>query len=98
MTHRWHWNSLVMLLLLQSCGDSTGVVDDSGVASVRFTTTDPVTLRQGDAREVAVRIYLAARYGRIEELRGYAEELRAMGYVVEARWLDGGMHGLPTLY
>jgi len=34
-------------------------------------------------------IYLAARYTRRLELCGYAEELRAMGYVVDARWLLG---------
>ncbi len=53
MTHRWHWNSLVMLLLVQSCGDSTGLDDNSGVASVRFTTADPVTLRHGDVAQYA---------------------------------------------
>ena len=37
MTRRWHWHPLMMLILLQSCGDSTGLADDSGVASVRFT-------------------------------------------------------------
>ena len=56
MTHRWHWNSLVMLLLLQSCGDSTGLEDDFGVASVRFTTADPVTLRQGDVAQYAAEV------------------------------------------
>ncbi len=56
MTHRWHWNALVMLLVLQSCGDSTGLEDDSGVASVRFTTADPVTLRQGDVAQYAAEV------------------------------------------
>ncbi len=51
MTRRWHWNSLVMLLLLQSCGDSTGLEDDSGVAGVRCTTADPLTLRQGEVAQ-----------------------------------------------
>lgn len=51
MTHRWRWDSLVMLLILQSCGNSTGLDDDSGVASVRFTTADPVTLRQGEVAQ-----------------------------------------------
>lgn len=36
-----------------------------------------------------MRIYLAARYSRREELNGYAADLRAMGYVVDARWLAG---------
>lgn len=35
------------------------------------------------------RVYLAARYSRREELCGYAKELRAMGYLVDARWLLG---------
>lgn len=56
MTRGWSWNSLVMLLLLQSCGDSTGLEDDSGIASVRFTTADPVTLRQGDVAQYAAEV------------------------------------------
>ena len=35
------------------------------------------------------RIYLAARYFRLDELNGYAEQLRAMGFTVDARWLKG---------
>lgn len=35
-------------------------------------------------------IYLAARYSRREELCTYREELRKLGYLVQARWLDGG--------
>ena len=53
MTPRRHWHPLVMLLLLQSCGDSTGLEDDFGIASVRFTTAGPVTLRQGDVAQYA---------------------------------------------
>ena len=34
-------------------------------------------------------IYLAARYSRLEELQGYAVDLRAIGHRVEARWLLG---------
>lgn len=34
-------------------------------------------------------IYLAARYSRRIELCGYREQLRALGYEVQARWLDG---------
>lgn len=37
-----------------------------------------------------MRIYLAARYSRREELCSYREELRRMGHDVQARWLDGG--------
>lgn len=35
--------------------------------------------------------YLAARYGRIEEMRQYREELRAIGVVVFSSWLDGAV-------
>ena len=34
-------------------------------------------------------IYLAARYSRLEELQGYADDLRSIGHRVEARWLLG---------
>jgi nucleoside 2-deoxyribosyltransferase len=34
-----------------------------------------------------VRIYLASRFDRQDELRGYARQLRAAGHVVTARWL-----------
>ena len=36
-----------------------------------------------------MRIYLAARYSRREELCRYAEELREVGHIVDARWLLG---------
>lgn len=36
-----------------------------------------------------MKIYLAARYSRREELCGYREQLRAMGHDVQARWLNG---------
>lgn len=35
------------------------------------------------------RIYLAGRYIRREEFAGYADDLRALGHVVDARWLLG---------
>lgn len=35
------------------------------------------------------RIYLAARYSRIEEMRAFAERLEKVGHKVAARWLDG---------
>lgn len=41
-----------------------------------------------------MRIYLAARYSRMEELRGYADELVAAGHVITARWIRGG-NGIP---
>lgn len=36
-----------------------------------------------------MRIYLAARYTRRMELRGYADELRAVGHEITSRWLEG---------
>jgi len=36
-----------------------------------------------------VRFYLASRYSRGPELRGYRDELRALGHEVTSRWLDG---------
>ena len=35
-------------------------------------------------------IYLAARYSRREELAAYRDQLNRLGYLVQARWLDGG--------
>jgi hypothetical protein len=35
-------------------------------------------------------IYLAARYSRREELCAYRTDLQNFGYLVQARWLDGG--------
>lgn len=35
------------------------------------------------------RIYLAARYSRWHELTDYAQQLRAYGYVITSRWLEG---------
>jgi hypothetical protein len=42
-----------------------------------------------------VRIYLAARYPRREELCGYRSELEARGHQVTSRWLDGPAQVLP---
>lgn len=36
-----------------------------------------------------MKIYLASRYGRREELCGYRTQLEAMGHAVTARWLNG---------
>jgi len=36
-----------------------------------------------------MKIYLAARYSRREELLSYRSDLQAMGHVVTSRWLDG---------
>ena len=41
-----------------------------------------------------MKIYLAARYSRMEELRGYAGELAAAGHVITSRWIRGG-NGIP---
>ena len=38
--------------------------------------------------ERAMKIYLAARWGRRSELRGYRDELEKMGHTVTSRWLD----------
>lgn len=34
------------------------------------------------------RVYLAARYSRAEELRGYRDQLKALGVEVTSRWID----------
>jgi nucleoside 2-deoxyribosyltransferase len=36
-----------------------------------------------------IKIYLAARYSRREELCGYRSQLQALGYTVTSRWLNG---------
>ena len=36
-----------------------------------------------------MKIYLAAKYSRMEELRGYRDQLIALGHTVTSRWLDG---------
>lgn len=41
------------------------------------------------------RIYLGSRYSRLDELNDYAEQLRSVGFVVDARWLTGE-HGSLT--
>lgn len=41
-----------------------------------------------------MKVYLAARYTRREELCGYAEQLRQLGLEVTSRWLEGN-HELP---
>lgn len=43
-----------------------------------------------------MRLYLAARYGRREELAEYAGLLRRHGHVVTSRWLDGDHQSLDT--
>ena len=41
-----------------------------------------------------MKIYLAARYSRMEELRGYADELEAAGHIITSRWIRGD-NGIP---
>lgn len=41
-----------------------------------------------------MRIYLAARYARREEMEGYANLLKEDGHEVTARWVYGGETGL----
>ena len=36
-----------------------------------------------------MKVYLASRYSRFEEMQGYRRELEAAGYVVTSRWIDG---------
>jgi hypothetical protein len=36
-----------------------------------------------------MKVYLAARYSRFPEMQGYAEQLRALGHEVTARWILG---------
>lgn len=38
-----------------------------------------------------MRIYLAARYSRREELLGYRADLEAAGHIVTSRWLAGDL-------
>ena len=40
-----------------------------------------------------VRIYLSSRFGRKEEMRQYARELRIEGYTVDVSWLDEEAQG-----
>src|SRR4051812_16025064 len=41
------------------------------------------------ANYTGVKVYLAARYSRREELCGYRAQLEAHGFVVTSRWLNG---------
>lgn len=45
--------------------------------------------------EGVMRVYLAARYSRREELAAYADELRALDIEVTSRWLTGA-HNAPS--
>lgn len=36
-----------------------------------------------------MKIYLAARYSRIDEINRYADQLRALGFEITSRWLEG---------
>lgn len=36
-----------------------------------------------------MKVYLAAKYSRMEELRVYRDELQSLGHVVTSQWLDG---------
>ena len=42
-----------------------------------------------------MRIYLAARFRRIDEMRRYADDLRALGHQVTSRWVRGH-HDVPS--
>ena len=43
------------------------------------------------------RLYLAARFSRREELRGYARRLREVGYIVDCAWLSDQASGTNCL-
>jgi nucleoside 2-deoxyribosyltransferase len=36
-----------------------------------------------------MKIYLAATYGQMDEMRGHADKLRAAGHTVTSRWING---------
>lgn len=42
-------------------------------------------------------VYLAARYGRKEEMQGVAANLRAVGYDVQSEWITGAHDGTPDV-
>lgn len=41
------------------------------------------------------KIYLAARYSRIEEMQDYRAQLQSLGYAVTSRWVDGNHRMSP---
>jgi nucleoside 2-deoxyribosyltransferase len=41
-----------------------------------------------------MRIYLASRYSRYPEMQRYRDDLRTLGHVVTARWLEGAHQAL----
>lgn len=43
-----------------------------------------------------MRIYLAARYSRIRELREYRNEIENLGHIVTSTWLDGEHEATDT--
>lgn len=42
-----------------------------------------------------MRIYLSSRFGRQEELRGYASALEDLGHTITSSWLQAGVRDLP---
>ena len=40
-----------------------------------------------------MRVFLAGRFSRRDEFSGYADELRSLGIVIHARWLEPYRHG-----
>src|SRR5213076_749243 len=43
----------------------------------------------GERSRIMTKIYLAARYSRHVEMQGYAKQLRAAGYEITSRWING---------
>jgi len=47
-----------------------------------------VVARARYGKEGTVKLYLAARYSRNEEMRGYRDDLVRRGHVITSRWID----------
>ncbi len=43
-----------------------------------------------------MKLYIAARYDRLEEINQKADELRALGHVIDCRWLNGSHQLHPS--
>jgi hypothetical protein len=48
-----------------------------------------VDAADGAGRVVTTRVYLAARYSRHPEMQEYARQLRAAGFEITSRWING---------
>ena len=50
---------------------------------------DVLTKAEVEAALKTRRVYLAAKYSRMAEMRGYRDELTAMGHTVTSTWING---------